>query len=207
MLPLEAFPTDKRRSDGRQSRCRSCCNLLQNARYRSLSPEQREALNTSARAWVERNKEKVLARAKEYYRTHKEVHSKRVKRWLESNRDSFNAYLRDKSKNDKRYNLRKRLSQRLRTAVGGKKNGTVLSHCGCSLEELLLHLGHKPCVNAHIDHICPLAQAQNEEEIYKLFHYSNLRWLPPTENIKKKASKTEEGERLCLTLLGREWED
>jgi hypothetical protein len=207
MLPLDSFSPDKRRRDGRQSRCRRCTNLVQSIKYNSLPPEQRKKRNAHSVEWKKRNKEKVLAYSQKYYRTHLEAHSKRVKRWQDTNKDSINAYLRDKNKNDSKYNLRKRLSGRLRKAVGGKKNATILSYCGCSLEELLLHLGDKPSVNAHIDHICPIAQARNEEEIYKLFHYSNLRWLPQTENIKKKASKTEEGERLCLALLGREWEE
>jgi hypothetical protein len=37
----------------------------------------------------------------------------------------------------------------------------------------------------HIDHIIPISSAKNEEEIYKLWYYTNLRPLSAIENIKK----------------------
>lgn len=37
----------------------------------------------------------------------------------------------------------------------------------------------------HIDHIVPLASAKTEEEIKKLFHYTNLQPLWAEENLKK----------------------
>ena len=59
----------------------------------------------------------------------------------------------------------------------------------------------------HIDHICPLAQAQTIEEAKKLCNYANLQLLPKLENIRKSDSKTPEGEEMCKKLLGREWID
>jgi hypothetical protein len=78
---------------------------------------------------------------------------------------------------------------------------------GCTVQELLDYLGPRPDSDSQIDHICPCAQAQNEEELLKLQHYTNLRWLSPLANCIKKHHKTPEGEELCRKLLGREWID
>ena len=43
----------------------------------------------------------------------------------------------------------------------------------------------------HIDHIVPLATAETEEDLYKLFHYTNLQPLLVQDNLKK--SSTYEG--------------
>jgi hypothetical protein len=50
-------------------------------------------------------------------------------------------------------------------------------------------------------------QGKSAEEISKLFHYSNLRWTTPEENLRKSGNQTEEGLILCKKLLGREWDE
>ena len=37
----------------------------------------------------------------------------------------------------------------------------------------------------HVDHIIPLVSAKNEDELYKLFHYTNLQPLWWDKNIEK----------------------
>ena len=85
-----------------------------------------------------------------------------------------------------------------------KKSKTHQLLC-CSYEEFQQHLGQKPEGNIELDHICPNAQAQNEEELIKLQHYTNFRWLSANENNKKSDNWTPKGEELCKQLLNREW--
>ena len=82
----------------------------------------------------------------------------------------------------------------LKTKKITKRNGTF-EIIGCTPHELKEHLetqfregmswenhGEK---GWHIDHIIPLSSAKNEEEIYKLCHYTNLQPLWWDENMSK----------------------
>ena len=90
---------------------------------------------------------------------------------------------------------------------GYRKKFHTYQILGCTYEELLIHLGPKPDGDIDLDHICPCAQATNQEEFLKLQHYSNLRWMNHDDNNRKKTKRTPEGELLCLKLLTREWID
>jgi hypothetical protein len=57
----------------------------------------------------------------------------------------------------------------------------------------------------HIDHICPCSQAQNEEELIKLQHYTNLSPMWKDENFAKRDTATEQAIASCSRLLGRGW--
>jgi hypothetical protein len=69
----------------------------------------------------------------------------------------------------------------------------------------MIHLGPKPIGKVHLDHICPCAQAKNQEELIKLQHYSNFRWLSAEENLSKSDNWTLEAEQKCRELLDRDW--
>lgn len=119
-------------------------------------------------------------------------------------------YFHRRRKNDPLFALRMRVSNLiLKQLQAGytEKSKKTTDLLGCSYETLMEHLGPKPEGNYHLDHIVPCAQAKNAEELIKLQHYTNFRWLPAKENLEKCCSRTPEGEELCRKLLGREWED
>ena len=74
-------------------------------------------------------------------------------------------------------------------------------------EEFLIYVGPKPEGGYDLDHICPCAQSNSEEELIKLQHYSNFQWLLEKENEIKSDKWTPKGEELCRKLLNREWID
>ena len=92
--------------------------------------------------------------------------------------------------------LKETLSHRVRCFLKTKninKKNKTLEIVGCSPLELKLHL-EKQFKDGmtwenrnmwHIDHIIPLSSATNEDEIYRLCHYSNLQPLWIEENLKK----------------------
>ena len=76
-----------------------------------------------------------------------------------------------------------------------KKNNPMRELLGCTPKELksYIELKWKPGMNWenyslrgwHIDHIIPLSNAKNEEDLKKLCHYKNLQPLWAKENIQK----------------------
>ena len=64
---------------------------------------------------------------------------------------------------------------------------------GCSYEEVREHLSKQFTEGMswdnygewHIDHIIPLASATTEEEVLKLYHYTNLQPLWAKDNLSK----------------------
>jgi len=143
------------------------------------------------RVYRNNNIEKCREACREYYRKNKAVVNKqRV------------AYMNRRRKTDTLFYLRTLL--RISTSRLSRKSKLLI---GCSWEQLNQHLGPKPCADAHLDHICPLSQAQTEEELQKLNHYSNLQWLSASENLKKSDKRTVKGVILCMALLNRDWID
>ncbi len=74
-----------------------------------------------------------------------------------------------------------------------KKNNKSFNFIGCSPEELKEHLESQFIDGMtwnnrsewHIDHIIPLSSAKTEEELHKLFHYTNLQPLWAKDNLIK----------------------
>lgn len=88
--------------------------------------------------------------------------------------------------------LRNRLYEVLKRYKFSKKS-SIFKYLGCDVQFLKSHLESKFKENMswdnygewHIDHIIPLSSAQNEDELYKLCHYTNLQPLWAIENLKK----------------------
>jgi hypothetical protein len=74
-----------------------------------------------------------------------------------------------------------------------QKKSKTFSMLGCSIEEFWNHL-EKQFTDGmtrenygkwHIDHIIPLSSAKNQEELERLFHYSNCQPLWAKDNYSK----------------------
>ena len=98
------------------------------------------------------------------------------------------------------YKLRQEIRQQLYA-----KDAYAEELLGCTYEEFRSYLSSKPEGKYDKDHICPLAQAQNEEELKKLMHHTNFRWMKHKENMRKSDNRTLEGEEICKKLQNREW--
>lgn len=130
------------------------------------------------RLWRLNNKEKISAYNSKYSKEHREEINKREK----IKRDSDPVYR-------MKLNLRK-MTRRSIKNFNVKGNSKLL---GCSYSKVRDHLTKQfrdgmswdNYGEWHIDHIIPLASANTEKEVEKLFHYTNLQPLWAEENLIK----------------------
>lgn len=187
------------------------------ARRKAYGEKNKAAISAINRVQYAKNRVKRCEKQRRYREDNKDKLKADCKKWAIANKDRKNAYMRlyvrNRVKSDPIFALSYRVRARIRHAVEGigtKKNSSTSIIIGCSFPELREYLGIsgiEDLVGKHIDHICPLAQAKTEEELYKLSHFSNLRVIDSHENMIKSDNKTEEGEHMCLLLLGRPWSD
>ena len=136
----------------------------------------------------------------EYIKTWNKENNDKVnissKKWRSKNVDKYNQYMVNKRNSDPifkiSFNVRKRIGKFLKINNLTKNNRTF-DIVGCTPEFLKEHLEFRFTNGMswdnygkwHIDHIIPLSSAKNEDEVYKLCHYTNLQPLWAEDNIKK----------------------
>ncbi len=188
---IEEFNKNKKRKDGLQVNCRSCCK-----KYKIL--------------YYLKNKDKILKKSKKYYKNNKEEILKRVKNWsennigktsqykkkyVEKNKEKINQKMKERKKNEPILRLKMLYRSKINKLLGSKKEKTF-ELIGCTPEELKIHIEKKFDTGMswenhgirgwHIDHIIPVSSAKNEEELKKLCHFTNLQPLWGVENIRKR---------------------
>ena len=97
-----------------------------------------------------------------------------------------NKYTREAYHNDSKYNIRQKISKRLReTLIEGKNNKSCLDFIGCDLDTIQSHLfkflpDDEFIANYAIDHIRPVSSFDftNDLEIKNCWNYKNLQLLP-----------------------------
>jgi len=150
----------------------------------------------------ERKKDKIRRQSEEYkkrvsnYRT-KEEKIERLNKWKQENPEKIKKPIKktfSPHKNRLSESVRRRLKKYLKIKNITKKNKTF-DIVGCTPQELLEYIESKftngmswdnyGFYGWHIDHIIPLSSANNEEELYKLCHYTNLQPLWAKDNLTK----------------------
>ena len=126
----------------------------------------------------------------------------KIKEYKQINKEKIrkcaNKYFKNRYENDYLFKLSSLLRGRIRDALIRKKGYTKRHSSnellGCDFETVKIHLERKFIegmtwellgIEIHIDHIIPLASAKTENELLKLFHYTNLQPLWKMDNFKK----------------------
>jgi len=164
--------------DGYQYRCKLC--------KKKYAEENKDLENLRKTKWRLENPNKVKISKNKYYQNNK------IK---ERTRNS--KYHINKRKEDPIFRLSCNIRTRIYYFLKGrniKKTNKTYDLIGCSPILLKEHIENQFTEGMswdlvgeriHIDHIIPLSSAKNEEELFKLFHYTNLQPLWAKDNLKK----------------------
>lgn len=169
--------------------------LSQNKKYRD---NNLESIEKYKKQYLIDNKEKIKNRKKQYYIANVDYYNRKNRFYREKNREKINDYNRKRKLTDPifklNYSVRARIS-RFMKSNNIKKNNKTFHIVGCTPTELKIHLEKQFTEGMcwenhgfygwHIDHIIPLSSAKTEEELFKLFHFTNLQPLWGLENMKK----------------------
>jgi hypothetical protein len=148
----------------------------------------REKNKEKLKNYRENNKDKL----KIYCKNNKE----KLKIYREKNKEKINLYNFNRRKAEPLIRLKHNLGNRIRLAIKSKnftKSKRTLDMLGCDLHTAKAHLEKQFTKGMtwdnhgewHIDHIIPCASAKTEEELIKLFHYTNLQPLWAADNMSK----------------------
>jgi hypothetical protein len=119
-------------------------------------------------------------------------------KYNQDNRRRHREYQKERRASDPVFALAQRCRSRIykaRKHKGFSKDSTTAEMLGCTWEEFTAHIESQftdgmswdNMSKWHIDHIVPLASAENEEETLDLCHYTNLQPLWAEDNMTKGA--------------------
>jgi hypothetical protein len=189
--------TDKPLTDfvKKSGRCHDC--RKEKARIYNAANKEKRGLYYRA------NRDKILDKCKSYGRRTdiKEARKKYNLAYRDKNRQKLNQrqveYERNRVKYDTFFKLKIDLRHCIASGLrrhGYTKRSKTYQLLGADFATVQAHLiatavrnyGHyDPNAEYHIDHVIPNASADNEEELIKLQHYTNLQLLYPIDNLKK----------------------
>lgn len=212
-LPKSMFHKQAANKDGLCCFCKSCKKkrkrveylanreiiLAKCAAYKKANPEKvkesqkrsyakkPEHYKSARASYYEENKEAILAYSAEYRAANKEAKSARDR-----------AYVGRRMKVDPLFRLSYSVRNRIFVALRGKnftKTSSTAQMLDCDFEFLQLFIEEQFLPGMawedrsawHIDHRVPLASAKTSEEMVALCHFSNLRPMWATDNIRKGA--------------------
>lgn len=178
--------------------------------------KSKEKISERNKKYYKENKSRINAREKErrlknidhakkvskqYYTNNKEKISQYQKEYKQKNKEKLAAYqkeyLRKRELEDISFALKRRLAKRMGKALNRgnyKRSRSVIEALGCTSEEFCKHIEKQFLQGMtwenrdkwHLDHIIPISTAKNEEEIYALSHFTNIRPMWARENISKR---------------------
>jgi hypothetical protein len=132
---------------------------------------------------------------KEKCRMFKKNNPDYFKIWVEKNKEHRKQYINEYN-SDPKNKLKNSLRSRINELLNKKYNNPrTLELVGCDYQFLIKYIENKFTDGMswdnygyngwHLDHIIPVSLAKTEEDVYKLYHYTNLQPLWAEDNLRK----------------------
>jgi hypothetical protein len=202
-----------------RNECRFCENEKCKERQRN-NPEKvkaytkqyyeknKQILNKKTKMWKENNKDKIKNSWDIWYSNNKQKVKESKLIWTNNNKDYMNEYCKARYYNDIIYRTKCKARSMLGNSkkCGYNKTSRTFEVIGINCEEFIIHMiktGYKNYPEwftedfynnnqhlFHFDHIIPLSSGNNQDEIEKLNHYTNIQILTVTDNLIKSDNLT-----------------
>ena len=151
-------------------------------------------MNEYAKQYRTKNQDTIKEKSKIWYdttgRENKKLYDKKMK-------ESIRNYEKNRYHNDPEFRMKKILRTRLyKTMTGQKSSKSIIKYIGIEIGEFKNWIEYQMTedmswenygVYWEIDHVIPCKsfELSNEDQCHKCFHWSNMRPLLKTENMKK----------------------
>lgn len=170
---------------------RSICKKCMNKSSLDYKRNNVEKIKEKNKKYFEKNRELNKIKCLNYRNNNLEKSRERYKKWRLDNKEKINTYNKMPI-----IRLKNSLRSRINEIMNKKYNNPrTIDLVGCDYEFLINYIEKKFTEGMswdnygyhgwHIDHIIPLSSGKNEEEIKKLFHYTNLQPLWDEDNFRK----------------------
>lgn len=193
--PFSMFYKNSSKASGYKSHCKVCCK-----KYRE---ENKDYFKNYSSKYRKLNLEYFRKKAKKF-RENNPNYYKELKS-TEEYKQRVNSYNKNKRKIAPMFKLQSNLRNRIHGYIlqtEFKKNKKTEELLGANFDKVKSHIestfqkgmnwnNNGRCQDGncgevwHIDHIVPLVSATTEEELYELFHYTNLQALWAFDNLSK----------------------
>ena len=183
------------------------CEFYKHSRNPNIYRGQcKKCMNESSLNYKKNNVEKINKKNKEYFEKNRELNKIKCTKYRNNNLEKSRELYRKRRLNNKEkintYNqipiirLKNSLRSRINELMNKKYNNPrTIDLVGCDYEFLINYIEKKFTEGMswdnygyygwHLDHIIPLSSAKTEEDMCKLYHYTNLQPLWAKENMKK----------------------
>jgi hypothetical protein len=209
---LDGFSKDKYQKDGLYKRCKSCVKIQDKERYIKIAEKSRK----QATIYNTNHKEERAVYQKEYNEKNSKIMKVKRREYKQQNSERLkiykNNYEKNRRKTDPLYSFASRTRNNISSAFirrSVKKNSTTHKILGCSFEDFQIYLEKNlyefkiSDKDIQIDHIVPISQAETEDEVVLLNHYTNFQLLPSVYNNIKSDNKWDQED--FENWLGDNW--